>query len=296
MRRRWTPTGVRFTSDERHLMGGKATKAETKAAFLTENPRCCFCNGERASVELDHAPARICFRQKQGPEGFVFPSCVACNRAASISEQVVAFLIRMMEPTSAHLDDRDFNKLVSGLINNTPAALPILNAIAAARIRNELPAGTPESVEERTVNIDQSVHDYVDVFATKMLYAIRYKVSGDFAGPKHRRWIMWAQVGTPSARYLTEQAEAFFGDLKVGERINVGLGNQFQYRHGFNAAHGYLGLWMQFGEGLMLFSVLGPGQKMATVKGGKFKRYLPMRELGLLVNNRHRDRPWKIVA
>ncbi|MCG2665111.1 hypothetical protein [Brevundimonas sp.] len=277
-------------------MGRRATKAEIKADFLAANPRCCFCNGERASAELDHAPARICFRQKQGPEGFVFPSCGQCNRAAAISEQVVAFLIRMMEPTSAYLDDRDIDKLISGLINNTPAALPILNAIAAARIRNELPSGTADSVEERTVIIDPCVHDYVDVFVTKMLYAIRYKVSGEFAGPKHRRWIMWAQVGTSSARYLTGRAEAFFGELQVGQRVNVELGSQFQYRHGFNAAHGYLGLWMQFGEGLMLFSVLGPGQQMATIKGGEFKRYLPMRELGLRVNKRHQGRPWKIVA
>ena len=276
-------------------MGSRRSVPFDLNAFKAEHPRCCFCNGERATDEPDHAPARICFRQKQGPEGFVFPSCTPCNRAASLSEQVVAFHIRMMDQTGAHLDDRDVDKLISGVVNNAPSTLPILNAQAAARIRGLVADEVPNSISERTMRIDPSVHDYVELFGTKMLYAMRYRLSGKFAGPKLRRWIMWAQVGSPAAAHLTRQAENSFGDLHAGQRANIQLGDQFHYRHGFNEAHGYLGLWMQFGQSLMLFCVLGPGHELRELREGTIKRYLPIRELGLATNRAHKARPWTIV-
>jgi hypothetical protein len=276
-------------------MGARRSRRFDIAAFKAEHPRCCFCNGERPTDEPDHAPARICFRQKQGPEGFVFPSCVPCNRAASLSEQVVAFHIRMMDQTGAHLDEKDLDKLITGVVNNAPSTLPVLNRKAADRLRGLIPDSFPVSNDERVMQIDKSVHDYVELFGTKMLYAMRYRLSGKYAGPQLRRWVMWAQVGTPSAKFLTEQAERSFGKLQAGERANIKLGDQFHYRHGFNSAHGYLGLWMQFGQSLILHCVLGPGREMATLKNENIKRYQPIRELGININKAHRNRPWTIV-
>ena len=46
----------------------RSKRALVRERFITAHPRCCFCNGERATTEQDHAPARICFKNKVGPE------------------------------------------------------------------------------------------------------------------------------------------------------------------------------------------------------------------------------------
>ena len=70
-------------------MGARNQKL-SKAAFLLRHPRCCFCGGRRPAVERDHAPARIVFRGKHGPDQFEFPACAECNRAVALSEHALA--------------------------------------------------------------------------------------------------------------------------------------------------------------------------------------------------------------
>ncbi len=63
-----------------------------KKKFLVDHPFCCFCGGRVRSVEPDHQPGRVFFRDRKWPEGFVFPSCEMCNRASRMSEDVVSLL------------------------------------------------------------------------------------------------------------------------------------------------------------------------------------------------------------
>ena len=236
----------------------KSSQAVDRDAFLAANPRCCYCNGSRATVEIDHAPARICFRRKQGPEGFEFPSCSECNRAVAKSEQVAALYIRMFDQNDANFDGDDLVKLVTGVANNSSEAMPILPEQRYTTLGNP--------IMDRTATIPPGAHPHIELFATKMLYAMFYRVSGRFAGPGHRRMIDWAQLGTAKADFLRGNAERWFDAEQTGNRRNVDLGDQFHYRHGYNAAHGYIGMTMLFGQSLCFFCVLGPASGLGTLR------------------------------
>ncbi|WP_165190392.1 hypothetical protein [Caulobacter soli] len=260
-------------------------KARERAAFFTAHPRCCYCNGERVSEEIDHAPARICFRDKAGPEGFEFPACGECNRAAAASEQVSALHIRMFDHNGENLRKEDLYRLVEGVANNAPEAMPIV------------PIEAWERDAPPTASITAAAHRHLEVFATKILYAMYYRVTaGQMANHRLRRLVAWAQVGTPAAEDLSRMTEAWFGELRVGERGNVDIGDQFHFRHAYNSAHGYLGFSMSFGRSLLFFCVLGPAKQLATLKTPrsidrrsrywKPFRYQPIRELGIALKRR----------
>lgn len=194
-----------------------------------------------------------------------------------------------MDPTGTYLEPSEVNRIISGVCNNSPSSLPVLNERALARMRGEIGDDVPDDEYERTVRIPPAAGDQMSLFGTKMLYAMFYRASGTFAGPRHRRLMYWAQEGTQSASQLTRWAEDWFGARRDAERKNVDIGDQFSYRHGYNVAHGYLGLWMRFGSSAVFFGVLGPAKQLATLKR-PIARYQPIRELGLAVNRAHLPR------
>lgn len=199
---------------------------------------------------------------------------------------MAAFYIRMMDPHGTYLEPDEVHQIISGVCNNSPSSLPILNDRAMARLRGDIGDEVPEVDFERVVTIPRAVRDQLELFGTKMLYAMFYRASGEFAGPRHRRMMYWAQAGTPLAEQHSRRAEQWFGELRNSERKNVDIGHQFRYRHGYNKAHGYLGLWMAFGDSTVFFGVLGPAKELATLKM-PISRYLPIRELGVSVNRAH---------
>lgn len=261
---------------------GLSRRARRRAAFLQDHPRCCFCYGERPTAEIDHAPARACFRGKEGPEGFVFPSCSLCNRASAHSEQVAALYIRFTDNTPENFREEDFVKLFWGVANNTPGATPSFTPETARRIDAGLDGfdGPPGELV-----IPRAAHKHLELFATKILYAMYYRLSGDFAGPRNRRLVLWAQAGTPAAAEVEKRAEGWFGEHVTGKRRNVDLGNQFRLRYGYNSAHGFLGLSLHFSRALVFFCVLGPSKSMATLKP-RPQHYQPIWQLGLRLQRR----------
>lgn len=267
-------------------VGKNSARARRRVDFFAAHPRCCFCYGENPAEEIDHVPARTCFRGKVGPEDMEFPACSRCNRGSALSEQVTALYVRFTDNTAANFDEDDFRRLFWGVANNAPAAVPQISEATARRLSSTDSLG-PEPPGELIV--PPTVHRHLELFATKLLYAMYYRVAGSFAGPRHRRLILWAQAGTPAAAQVTRNAAAWFGDLNVGARRNIDLGNQFHYRHGYNATHGFLGLSMSFGQALTFFCVLGPGKQMATldeVGRTRPKRYQPIWQLGLELRRR----------
>jgi hypothetical protein len=76
------------------------SKKQKKINFLTKHPVCCFCGGETPATEPDHIPSRVLFDNRQWPEGYEFPACVACNRETRHDEQIVAMLSRAYPDTN----------------------------------------------------------------------------------------------------------------------------------------------------------------------------------------------------
>jgi len=239
------------------------TVKPSKAEFLRAHPLCCFCGGRRPAFERDHAPARIVFRGKHGPDDFEFPACAECNRAAAMSEQVTAFYIRSIDQSYEQLDEAEYDKLIRGIVNNAPEALPYQHRTCAPEPYTRY---IQPDAEERTVSIPEIAKRHFELFGTKMLYAMYYRVTGKPASSSLRRIVVWAQAGTPAADQVRFKASQWFDDLQVAQRPNVDLGNQFRYQTGHNAAHGYLGLHMSFGEAFVFFCVLGPAREMIQLR------------------------------
>lgn len=255
----------------------------SKAEFLLAHPRCCFCGGRRAAVERDHAPARIVFRGRHGPDAFEFPACSECNRAAALSEQVTAFYIRSIDQSYDKLDEVEYGKLITGIVNNAPDALPYEDRSRAPAPYTRFIA--PDA-EERSVSIPELAKDHVTLFGTKLLYAMYYRVTGTPASSSLRRLVYWAQAGTPAASQVRHNASLWFDELKIARRPNVDLGDQFRYQTGYHPAHGFLGLHMSFGEALVYFCVLGPAREMIRLRP-KPPLYQTIKALGDAIKVRH---------
>lgn len=199
------------------------TVKPSKAEFLRAHPLCCFCGGRRPAFERDHAPARIVFRGKHGPDDFEFPACAECNRAVALSEQVTAFYIRSIDQSYEQLDEAEYDKLIRGIVNNAPEALPYQDRTYVPEPYT--PFIAPDA-EERVVSIPEIAKRHFELFGTKMLYAMYYRVTGKPASSSLRRIVVWAQAGTPAAGQVRFNASQWFDDLQVAQRPNVDLGNQ----------------------------------------------------------------------
>lgn len=240
-----------------------ACRKPSTAEFLTAHPLCCFCGGRRAAVERDHAPARIVFRGKHGPDDFEFPACAECNRAAALSEQVTAFYIRSIDQGYEKLDAEEYKKLIDGIANNAPNALPYVDR---SRPPEPYTRFIAPDAHERAVTIPEIAKELIELFGTKLLYAMYYRVTGTPASSTLRRLVWWAQAGTPAADQVRHNASQWFDDLTIARRPNVDLGDQFRYQTGYHPAHGVFGLHMSFGEALVYFCVLGPARDMLRLK------------------------------
>jgi hypothetical protein len=239
------------------------TVKPSKAEFLRAHPLCCFCGGRRPAFERDHAPARIVFRGKHGPDDFEFPACAECNRGVALSEQVTAFYIRSIDKSYEQLDEAEYDKLIRGIVNNAPEALPYQDRTCSPEPYTRY---IQPDAEERTVSLPEIAKRHFELFGTKMLYAMYYRVTGKPASSNLRRIVVWAQAGTPAADQVRFKASQWFDDLQVAQRPNVDLGNQFRYQTGHNAAHGYLGQHMSFGEAFVFFCALGPAREMIRLR------------------------------
>jgi len=220
---------------------------------------------------MDHAPARVCFDNKVGPEGFEFPACVACNRVAALCELVVALYVRMADRNPEYLNRRDFEKIVLGVANNAPDALlnPYTTANEKRRMLKKhgvaLPAG--EFLEDvPVVGIPEAAHGYIDIFVRKMLAAMFYRETGNMLGPTHGLMLIWAQLGSDSSLVLRSRADEWFGNMHHGQRRNIDIRGQFKYKWGHSFDQRIFGLWMEFRSALGFFAVAGPADGFAGMK------------------------------
>jgi len=199
---------------------------------------------------------------KFGPQGFEFPSCSSCNRALATTEQVLAFYIRSFDQSNENLDSIEYEKLISGIVNNAPDAIP---QFQQQRSSLSLMMGTP-TVAERTMILPSAAKRHIELFALKILYAIYYKTTGKMAGSSNRYLVTWAQTGTPAARTMSANADAWFDQHVIGARPNVDLGEQFIYQTGYHPDHGYFGIKMSFGDSFVFFGVIGPARGLSTLR------------------------------
>lgn len=168
--------------------------------------------GRRPTAERDHAPARIVFRGKHGPDDFAVPACASATALPRCREQVTAFYILSVDQDSDRLDEDDYRKLIGGIVNDAPDAVlcrdpsrglgPYTRVIAL-------------DAAARIVSIPEVAKGHITLFETKILDAMHYRVTGRPAYSSLRRLVYWAQAGTPAADQVRQVASQWFDDLQM---------------------------------------------------------------------------------
>lgn len=263
-------------------MSGEKSKKARLAALKASDPVCCHC-GVRPTQSLDHAPARICFKGRIGPEGYEVPACEPCNFAVRKTENVIALWIRMADSTPENFSETDLNALIASVKNNAPECLPGIG-LSANQKRRALQArgerlGPGETYAEAPVaDLPEPVQRHMELFARKMISALFYSETRNFLGKNHGLVLTWFQAGSEASEISSQRASLWFGDLIVGKRQNTDIRHQFVYRYGYNPAHGFFGLWMEFGT-LQFFSVAGPKDQIETLRASDMiKEWMPLDE------------------
>lgn len=231
--------------------------------FLIDHPACCYC-GDTAETE-DHCPARICFRDRIGPEAWSFPACRSCNAAISRAEQVVAFYIRVSDFTDENFRDADVQRLMSGVKNNNPEAFPDL--FPSANEKREMLARLgirrqPGELlfDEPVVKVPATVGSHMDFFNRKLAAALFYKQSGQILTTKHIVMGRWFQSQDGSANSLIKALDPAWSHKFVGQRPNLDFGDQLSIKIAAGAMPEVFSYTVQFSTSICFWGGAGVPQ------------------------------------
>lgn len=255
-------------------------KKEQKAFFLEQHPTCCFC-GDEPSAEPDHCPARICFRGKEGPEDWIFPACISCNRAISGVEQVVAFYIRTLDFTDENYRAEDLARLIQGLKNNQPELFPrvTLSAIEKRKMLRHLGKRAPpgEFLDDVPIMaIPKGIDPYIQYFARKLTAAIFYRLHGRPITKGHSWMCHWFPSYDDSLQDVLGEFDGVWNHLIVGQRSNLDFGDQFAVIAATSRSDDVISFIAQFGTSLCFWCAAGkPGQEQLKEK---WEAYRPIKD------------------
>lgn len=252
-------------------------KSKRRARFLAEHPVCCYC-GSEATTE-DHCPARICFRDRIGPDGWSFPACAACNSAISKTEQVVAFYIRALDFTDENMRTADLQRLLQGVTNNNPDLVPRINAGANEKRRmlahlgvRRPPGEFLEDVPIMAVPVGAGAH--LDFFNRKLSAAIYYRITGEIITPGHLVMSRWMQTQDDTLEEILKTLGPAWTESFQGARTNLDFGDQLSGVVAAGLLPQVLTYVVQFGTSLCFWG--GVGLPREDAEEAHWRPYRPM--------------------
>lgn len=232
-----------------------------KERFKAEHPWCCFCGGDVPATTIDHIPARTCFRNREYPHGFEFPACDHCQSASRMDEIAFAFWVRALDHNDDNLIDRDFDRLINGLMNNLPDLAP--QGIASRQGKRQalrrmgLRMAPGHTLDQAPiVNIDTRLHAYIDRYARKIALALYYREQKRIAKSSHRVLATWGQASDP---VFINRSQSFYNmtpDRTIGDRPNVDIGDQFRYQCNKADNPDVFAALAEFGRGGMVLQMI----------------------------------------
>ena len=233
-------------------MGARNNK---KRDFLKNNPICYMCGLESATTQ-DHVPARICFINKDWPDGFVFPACEKCNAKDRDSEIVVAFHIH-----AATGNNKDFEKVYNGIRNNYPSTLPnpfmTIGEKAKALSRRGISLPANKILVAPVVKISPDVHEHFHRFGRKLAKALYYKEFSRPAATNFRIITHWLIADTPESNNILDSIIELMPKLEIGQRLNADIGNQFAYRFNVSSSGEFMMQTSNFSDKVFITSIGG---------------------------------------
>lgn len=218
----------------------RITSTQKRQQFFTENPICCFCGGVTRSLEIDHVPGRVFFRDRQWPEGYVFPASIECNRATREEEKKVALLARL-NSNDNNLDAADLEKLARDIAKYDADFMSSIQVARPVDVRQFLrrkgiakPNGSALS-DLSMIKLGPLVDQAVRKFGRKLVLALWYKHVGKILPRTGGIRISWKTNASLDFDDETlENTLAALPGLPIMSRNSQHLGDQFVYRYGFS--------------------------------------------------------------
>ena len=211
-------------------------KSESRKAFLHKHPLCCFCGGVRKSEEVDHVPSRVLFKDRQWPEGFEFPSCIRCNRATRLDEQVVAMLALVNTGPTQLADSAEVKERMRAVAYNHPALLaemqPTIAQLRDAGRKYGIKPGAGQTHSDLPLLSVRGplVNTAINNFARKLACALFYHHTGSIAPSNAAIAVRWySNLQIEHDEIPRELANLLVG-LPTLQRANTNLNEQFFYR------------------------------------------------------------------
>lgn len=257
-------------------MGEKLRRVQR---FLKEHPKCCYC-GEAATTE-DHCPARICFRDRIGPEGWSFPSCRDCNAAISRTEQVVALYIRALDFTDENMRTADIQRLVSGVKNNNPEVFPDLFPSANEKRKMLAHLGVARQAGEfldevPVIAVPIALGPHLEFFNRKLAAALFYQQTGQILTKAHVVMSHWFQSQDPSLSSVVDALSPAWSHKFLGQRPNLDFGDQLSIVVAAGAMPQVFSYIVQFSTSLCFWG--GAGIPQETKLKDTWKPYRPIKD------------------
>ncbi|MCK9201573.1 MAG: hypothetical protein M0P59_08710 [Gallionella sp.] len=245
------------------------TKRLDKQNFLKKHPFCCFCGGTKPAEEIDHVPGRVFFRDRQWPDGYIFPACIECNRATRYEEKVIALLCRFNNSNETEIDHAEFEKMAREVARHDPEFISDIRPLSANETRRflrdhniEKPT-TITTAEIPIVKIGDIVNKSVRKFGRKLFLALWFKHTGMALPKSGAMRIVWMTNASPA---IDDTALiAMFNTLNGIPPIiknSRHLHDQFTYRYVVTATGDGAGFFVWFRQSFGLLCTMAVDKSM----------------------------------
>lgn len=240
--------------------------------FLASHPKCCFCGGTEPATTVDHIPARTCFPERAGPEGFEFPACENCQGASRLDELAFAMFVRVNDPSNDNYRRDEIRKSYSGIKNNLPHLLPFTGLSKSAKRRALRDKGLkkPPNVlidDVPLVGVPAAIDEYIHRYARKMAAALYYREKGKPIGRDFVIWSHWAQAVDKRQMEGLMKVAKMSPFMTVGGRSNLNFGDRFGYRYDMSDENDLFTAVAQFGQGLVVTMLVADGESAKELEG-----------------------------
>jgi len=234
----------------------KAKKKRTQR-FLEEHPFCYFCGGTRQATTVDHVPPRACFPDGFAPEGFESPACERCNHGAEKQDQIFglyAMILDFDQAKFASEDDRKkISKLIRGIRNNYPEALPDLTRAFPINRYGSIITLAPVAL---AIKMTPAVQEAVELSGAKIAHALYYREAGKFLTERHQFFAGMYQPQQAETTDLTKLIVSLGLGRVDGTRPNIKqYGERFRYLSGYKEKEDFFLFAGQFGHGVVLWGM-----------------------------------------
>jgi len=251
-------------------MSESRRKISRRQKFLAEHPDGYFCGGIGRAITTDHVPPQACFPKGYVPEGFEFPACKQCNEGAAKVDQIFGYYSLCFDfdvsKTDLADDAKQKKKLLQGILNNYPDALPDLTTAYPIHQVGSVITPYPAAI---VLDTPPALKEAFKMMGQKLTHAIYMRETGKILSAAHR----FVSSCYQPQRMGTETLTSYFNSLQlpnksVGVRPNIKSydGDRFRYISGVKDDGNFLLYASQFGKGLILWSmVCGQNMKLPEV-------------------------------